>query len=1084
MPHTKKTQFTATQPLILAFIFCCLAGCVHRAKAMEQSICLEEMKISLSGQWGFKLDPDGAGLKEKWFSEELVGTVKLPGSLDENGLGRKNSKRHLGRLTREYEYVGPAWYQKRVVIPDSWSKKRITLFLERCLWETRVWVDDIYVDTRDSLSVPHVYNLTGLLGPGEHTLTIRVDNTVKVNIGHTYGNMLWAHAITEETQTNWNGIIGRIELAATPKVWIDSVQTYPDFDKKTTKVKTTIGNLTTLPVKGKLEITDSTDNTSVRDVTFTATKGKTIVEAEIPFVDSLNLWDEFSPKLHKLNVTLSAKTEQKQYSHQRNISYGLRDFHTDGQHFRLNGRRVYLRGNLDCCIFPLTGYPSMTAKEWKDYLGIIKSYGMNHIRFHSWCPPGAAFEAADELGIIFQVEPPLWDGHGLVGSDINRAAFILNEVDRIVDAYGNHPSFCLMSMGNELGDGSDPYLAYLIDYLKKKDQRHLYTSTTHPAGQSRKDDYFAAAGTKKGIARGIKPFGDFQASLEGFERPLIAHEVGQPAMYPNYNEVTKYTGHLKALNFEAFRKSLEEHHMLDLAEEFRLASGALLVEIYKENIEAQLRTPNVAGFQLLSLQDFPGQGTALIGILDSFCDSKGLITPKQFKRFCGPTVPLIRMKGFTWTTNETFTATAEVAHYGRTDLTNQQSSWTVKGIDGCETASGKFNPVDISTGTSTKLGNIELKLDEIESPAKLTLEVTLDGTEFANSWNFWVYPADANIETPDGIIVSTKWNEETRKTLLGGGKVLLLPEHKTMVNTESARWHPIFWSYQLFARGPKTMGILCEPEHPALAEFPTEFFGDWQWHDLLENSEALVLDNVSAGIKPIVQFVPDFNYNKKMSAIFEARVGKGRMVVCTIDLQKNLESRPAARQLLHSLLNYMNSDSFQPAHSLAVNALDELLEQVRLLENSGAPTNPDSAVLNIRAAVNAPLGKPEPWNSKADKAIALRKGFGYSVQGGLWRDGQSSAWHNRHMVVNVTCPPKFEGTFYAHFHDWNNEGRAAALFFSGRDMGPLPRYDGQGFWLKIPVTKEMTVNGRLTLDARVTKGPNVMISQIIFLPKE
>jgi len=1068
--------------IISSLIFLILASCMYGAKRTEQSVSSDETKISLAGQWNFKLDPDGVGIKEQWFSKELAGTAKLPGSLDEQGLGFKNTQKHLNHLTREYEYTGQAWYQKQVTVGQSWNDKRITLFLERCHWETQLWVDGCYVDTQNSLSVPHIYELTDWLTPGEHTLTVCVDNTPKINIGHTFGNMLWTHAITEETQTNWNGIIGKIELAATDAVWIDRVQTYPDFEKRSTKVKVTIGNITKLPVEGTLNITDLTDNTSIKGVTFTAAKEITIVEVELPFAASPTLWDEFSPKLHKLNVTLSAKAEQKNYSHRKEISYGLRNFKADGQHFRLNSRKVFLRGNLDCCNFPLTGYPPMTAKEWKDYLGIIKSYGMNHIRFHSWCPPEAALVAADELGIIFQMEPPLWDGHGLVGSDINRATFILDEVDKIVDTYGNHPSFCLMSLGNELGKGDDPYLAYLVDYLKKKDPRHLYTSTTHPMGIERKDDFFVAAGTPKGVVRGIRPLTDFSNFLADLKRPLIAHEVGQPAMYPNYNEIPKYTGHLKARNFEVFRESLKQKGMFDQAEDFRTASGALLVEIYKENIEAQLRTQNVAGFQLLALQDFSGQGTALIGILDSLCDSKGLINPQQFKRFCGPTVPLIRMKGFTWTSDETFAATAEIAHYGKSDLKEQRSEWTIKNKKEKTIAKGIFDKLDVPTGASTLLGNIEMELDEFKNAEQFTVEISLPGTKFANSWNFWVYPAETNIETPDGITISARWDEETRQTLLAGGKVLLLPGRKTLVNVEPSRWHPVFWCYQLFKQ-PETMGILCDPKHPGLAEFPTEFFSNWQWHDLLQNSEALVLDSTAVEFRPIVQFVPDFNKNRKVSAIFEASVGKGRLIVCTIDLQKNIASRPAAKQLLHSLLDYMSSDTFQPAHSLDVNVLDKLLEQLPTLASSNAPENMDLAVLNVRAAVNATLGKPEPWTSQADNAIALSEGFGYSVQGGIWKDAKSSAWHGSNMTINVTCPKKFEGTFYAHFHDWSNQERSAALYFTGRDMGPLARYDGDGVWVKIPVTKEISAQGQLSLNARNTGGANVMISQIVLMPK-
>jgi len=361
----------------------------------------------------------------------------------------------------------------------------------------------------------------------------------------------------------------------------------------------------------------------------------------------------------------------------KSLKIGLRDFTAVDQHFKLNDRHIFLRGKVCSAVFPLTGYPPMGVSRWREIFQVYKDYGLNHLRFHSWCPPEAAFQAADEMGFILQIEPPLWDGYGLVGSIPERAAYILEEAGRIVDTYGNHPSFCLMSLGNELGDGKDPFLAYLIDYLRKKDSRHLYTSTTHPAGLERTDDYFVAAATEKGSCRGIAPFTDYGKVLADLHRPLISHELGQPAMYPDYREITKYTGHLKPEYLEVFHRSLEDNNMLDQSLDFYNASGALMVEIYKENVEAQLRTPNVAGFQLLDIQDYPGHGLASIGILDAFLDSKGLIKPAEFRRFCSETVPLIRMPGFVYSNDQTLTARVEVAHYGETDLKNQQVHWKI-----------------------------------------------------------------------------------------------------------------------------------------------------------------------------------------------------------------------------------------------------------------------------------------------------------------------------------------------------------------------------------------------------------------------
>ncbi|MCP4313095.1 MAG: glycoside hydrolase family 2 [Bacteroidetes bacterium] len=846
--------------------------------------------------------------------------VTLPGSLDEQGIGNPVREIHMGKLTSGTRYVGSAWYQKEVEIPDSWIGRRIELYLERAYRETTVYVDGVHTPTRNSLSTPHIHDLTGLLGPGKHCITIHVDNKVKINLGHTYGNMLWLHALTEETQTNWNGVIGNIELISTPRVWIRELQAYPDFAKNSTRISNAFGNQTGNKAACNFELLGLPDENHSREISFSFHGKDTLIEVTVPFGESPRYWDEFNPELYGITASLST-IEGKD---QKALRFGLRDFKAVNQHFELNGQRIFLRGEVNCCIFPLTGYPPMKKEGWAEVFGIYKDYGLNHVRFHSWCPPEAAFQAADELGIIVLVEPPLWDGFGLVGFIPERASYILAEADRIVDTYGHHPSFCLMSMGNELGDGSDPFLAYLVDYLRKKDPRHLYTSTTQPAGMERNDDYFNAAGTGKGVCRGIYPFKDYREVIEELDRPLITHEVGQPAMYPDFGEITKYSGHLKARNFEVFRESLEEKGMINQAEDFRRASGAFLVEIYKENIEAQLRTPNVAGFQLLGLQDFTGQGVAIVGVLDPFLESKGLISSESFRRFCSATVPLIRMPGFVYTNNQVLKAKGEIAHYGKEDLHQKPVHWQVLNQEGKVMFSGEFPVLDIPTETTTGLGTIEADLSRFKKPEQLTIQISIPGTDVGNSWKVWVYPDEKAPEIPKGILVTDQFNTEARKTLLNGGNVLVIPEHETLENVEKSRWHPVFWSYQLFKQ-PKVMGILCDPSHPALKAFPTDFHSDWQWHSLLDHSEALVIDKIPQEFNPIIQFVPDFNTNHKLSVLMEARVGSGGLMVCNIDLLNDNEHPESSHQLLKSILEYMQSNQLKSAPKLEIDLIDELL---------------------------------------------------------------------------------------------------------------------------------------------------------------
>jgi len=1069
MSYFKEMQSVLIGSAIL--FFCFFAGCSQTA--------LGEEKISLAGQWNFKLDPDGVGMEKKWFSAALPDAAHLPGSLDEQGLGDKYTEKSLHHLTREYSYVGQAWFQKTVTIPDDWDRKRITLFLEKCHWETTAWVDGNYIGSLNSLSVPHVYDLSYWMRPGKHTLTVRVDNTLKIRIYHSSAEMKWTHEFSDEGQTNWNGIIGRIELRASEKVWVENIRTYPDLDKKKLRVNITVGNTTGESIKGDVSVDFvGTEN----KIAFSADSAKSEVDIIIPIKDTVALWDEFEPRLHELSVKVAASVNNENLVNERNIKIGLRKFGADGNRFVMNGRKLFLRGKVDSAIFPLTGYPPTDLNEWRRLLNIYKDYGINHLRFHSWVPVENAFIAADELGIMFQVEPPLWDGHGLVGNDAKVAGFVVAEVDRIVDAYGNHPSFCLMSMGNELGNHTNVFLEYLVDYLKEKDPRHLYTSTTHPVHLDRNDDYHVAAGTKKGVVRDIRPTGNFDNELQGLERPLISHELSQAAMYPDFKEIAKYTGPLKAYHLEHFRDTLKENGLIEMAEDYRLASGLHLVNIYKRYVEAQLRTANMAGFQMLDLQDYSGHGYAIIGVLDSFCDSKGLITPKQFRRFCCPTVPLVQMGKMVWTSDETFIGNAMVSHFGPSDIKGQKVSWTISNEQGKNILTGKFEPRDISTGSLSQLGEIKMGLGDVVSPSQLTVELSLDGTEYINSWKFWVYPKQAVVNTSD-VIVASQWDEDAKEALESGKDVLLLSSPGKLKNIEKARWHPVFWAYRLF-RQIQTMGALCRPEHSALAKFPTDIYADWQWHDLLSNSEGLVLDGKLGKIDPIVQFVPDFNLNKRLSLITELNAGKGKLIICTSNLENNLDNRPAAKALLKSILDYMNSDSFKPADRLSLTELDKLLEGMQTIKDQGRPADITKAVINVKAAVNAKAGVDAPWKTDLDKVITLDDEFGYSIDGKVWKDAGGATWHNTNLTVTVTCPVKFEGTFYAHFHDWSNQRREAALFFAGIDLGPISNYGGQGVWLKQAVTKEMTKNGQLRLDGRVTKGPNVVVSQIVLVPKE
>lgn len=890
-----------------------------------------DRNMSLAGNWSFQLDPKGVGENEKWYDKVLPGTVRLPGSTDEKRVGELHSGNdNYNYLSRVYRYEGKAWYQKEVKIPRTWDNKRIILFLERCHWQTQVWVDGHLVGNRDSLCVPHEYDLTTKLTPGGHKITICVDNTPKHHLGD------FASSISENTQTNWNGIIGRIELRASDKVWIDDVEIFADIQKKEAEIRLAIGNVTGKTVNGKLKIQASSKkgkDIPRQEFGFTAESEKGDLTVRLVMGEDVQLWDEFSPTLYQLKIALEAEGISGGYSDRYETAFGMRKFSVKDKQFILNGKNIFLRGTLECCIFPLTGYPPMDEQSWLRIYEICKSYGLNHIRFHSWCPPEAAFAAADKAGIFIQAEAP----RANVGNDAARDRFIEEEMLRILDAYGNHPSFCLMCMGNELG-GDFAVIESLVKQARQIDSRHLYSCSTAsilmPA-----DEYYVTNVTQYGATRGIRgPFTDwdYQESVENMNVPVVVHEVGQHSVYPCMSEIKKYTGVVRARNFEIIRDDLKRRNLLDLADEFTKQSGKHSALLYKEEIEGMLRTPGFAGFQLLDLHDYPGTGTALVGVLDAFWDSKGVITPKEFRQFCSQTVPLLRMKKRVFTSDEIFAAEVEIAHYGRSAISNVKPGWKITDERGRKVASGTFEERSIATGKLTSLGKVEAGLSKVTKASKLTISLFVEGTEICNSWDFWVYPAKQAIDIPDDVFVSTLFDTETISALSSGKKVLLLAGSDILKDCVPGRFLPPFWSPVWFPNENVNMSILCDPKHPIFSEFPTDPHTNWQWYDLLQNSNSIILDDMPAEFRPVVQLIDNFTRNHKLGNIIEAKTGEGKLLICSIDLEKNLDKRPAARQLKYSLLKYMQSVHFNPKDRLDIKTLKTIFKEPSFLARLGA----------------------------------------------------------------------------------------------------------------------------------------------------
>ncbi|WP_020620755.1 sugar-binding domain-containing protein [Paenibacillus daejeonensis] len=913
---------------------------------------------SLAGEWRFALDEERVGVQEKWYAGELPDQIQLPGTTAEQKKGRYNDTIHIAHLSEEYPYAGVAWYQRTIDIPAEWKGMRIRLFLERSRL-SQLWLNDSSCGMQASLSTPHVYEL-GYLEPGSYRLTILVQNTDMPIAG--------GHMTSPDTQSNWNGIVGRLELQAVAPLRLENIQLFPEPARQSLRLQAELVNeypeLAIAHVSLSVSGNDPEEGLPDSIIhTVNAAVGRSSIELECTWASGTQLWDEWSPHLYTLTAAVSEgdSSSSSTHSDQHEIVFGMRSFQMEGSQFVCNDRKVFLRGKHDGLAFPITGYASMDEEEWVRVLTIAKSYGINHYRYHTCCPPEAGFAAADRVGVYFEPELPYWGAFHAPGEEGYKpelAAYLREEAIRILQTYGNHPSFVLFTLGNEWG-GSRQAMTELLEELRREDGgRRLMAEGANNffwnPTLSEASDFWVTMRTSKGggAVRGSYshadlPLGhvqsqtpstqqDFGEAIAGIPVPVIGHETGQYQSYPDYREMERYTGVLKPRNLDTFRQRLEQKGMLDQAEAFTSASGQLAVLCYREDIEAALRTRGFGGFQLLDLQDFPGQGTALVGVLNALMESKGFIEPEQWREFCSDRVLLARFPSYIYENHETFEAELEYANYGNGDEEGA-ADWALWHGELC-IASGTTQQQVAAQGTVTGLGSISASLTGVEQAAKLRLSIHWQaGGPVQTSYPIWVYPSRLQTLAPNHVHVASELDNEAEEILRQGGRVVFMPTFEGNEAGLPGYFASDFWSYPMFRAicesagktpAPGTLGLLCDDKHGALKSFPTEYHSNWQWWSIVMRSRALILDHLPTELRPIVQVIDNFERNHKLALLFEAKVGEGRLIVCSSDL-RSLEDRPEARQLWNSIMAYAASEDFKPSTRVELAHLREALQSGR-----------------------------------------------------------------------------------------------------------------------------------------------------------
>ena len=875
-------------------------------------------------------------LDGEWSTE--LGIVKLPGTTDESQIGDTISNRTIsGQLQRKHSFVGSLTYSANIEIPQSMSNKHIVLFMEKTKPST-LFIDGDSIGSFSHLHTPHIYDISNI-GVGKHNIRIRIDNSSNAILPDIGGS----HAVTEATQTNWNGIVGQFYIEAMPQTHIEAVQAYPDIDKQNILIQVVIQSDADAQVTLSAQAIGGKKVYDMPSVESQISQGFDTLSITLPMPNCL-LWSAESPNLYTLNISMEANGQTDSQS----IKVGMRKFDTQGTQFCINHQPTFLRGKHDACVFPLTGYAPTTVDEWLKVFRTAQAYGINHYRFHSWCPPEAAFAAADICGIYLQPELPYW---GCLERDNNKLnTFLTTEGNLILNRFSNHPSFVMFALGNELcGDVS--LMREWTDAFRQHDPRHLYAFGSNNnlgwLGQQEGEDFLVtcriggempgqynthvrasfsfADAADGGILNGIYPNTrmTYANAIKACTVPVVSHETCQFQIFPDFAETKKYTGVLEAVNYDVFRQRFEKvfgttEQSQALAQAFHYASGRLSALCYKADIEMCLRTQGFGGFQMLDLQDYPGQGSALVGMLDAFMETKGIVSEDEFRGFCYKIVPLALMDKYTWTTNETFEADIQIANYSGNN-SNEELQWQLS--DGSQNIAQGVLSANTYNGTVDNIGHIAVSLSNVPAPAQLTL--TLSNNQMHNTYHIWTY-STADSETLPYV---SKIDQSIFERLTQGETILYIPQHDAIEEQSvGGLFTPDYWSYSMFKSisenigkpvSPGTLGycintLSCNFADTLMHVFPSDIHSDWQWWIIAKNSRPLILDSAEVATEPAIWAIDNVDRSHKLSPLFEVPVGNGHLLVCTTDINA-IVAKPEGEQYIKMLHKYISYYSQQPA---------------------------------------------------------------------------------------------------------------------------------------------------------------------------
>ena len=864
--------------------------------------------------------------------------------------------------------VGVGWYKKEIEVPKDWAGKTVTMTIGGARVESFVFINGMFAGYHFGHNTPFETDLTDHLEYGKtNCITIAVSNLAPyINSCALRGFQSSAAGIYGDVVIHVSDGPGRIEsLFLRPIKNLSKIRWWVDLKAKHgTNEETT---------KLCWKIADNQRKTiKSGEINVRALEAGELYRLEFD-IDSNGIgpWSVWKPQLYSIEAVWKKKDKVWDCKLQ---SFGMREMKAEDKKLFLNSRPIYLRGTADHCYFAPNIHPPLSNVEYfRKIIRRLKELGFNFIRCHTWVPSQEFMQAADEEGILFQVElsSPKTESFN------NKS---MEQWQEIIKWSRSHPSVVLYCGGNE--EIANEGLIYHFE------QRYLAAKELDPSCLVVPMESIDAVETNwtqngkpvipvpahldmelpeyqerllKRINRSTDVFAvrnndisysnfqggswkNMESKLSRYDMPIISHESGIIGCYLDLTLKDRYTGTIPPDFYEAAIENLKDAGRLHMARQYYENSALWSAATHKYVLEEARKCKSLDGYNHLGAWDSHWllAGYAC-GIMNEFLELRHGNTVEQVLQYNGESVALLdNEKEYVFWEGDAFAKDIIVSLFGGCDLRSGELVWSVS-RDGDTLLSGKIKDLCAPDGDVTKICKLEFRWPEVKESCEALLKVSIRSEEYnlSNQWRIWIFKKrDApkiRAGAKEGIFVKLsnrfpglkrlesckdeklrivdKIGQDDIEHLKTGGDVLLLgtepfPSKRT--------------AFQIGVAGRALMDFATVVnKHPVFKYLPNNGWCDWQFKKLLDGGSCVIFNELPTEFDPILEVVSSYKYVRLQASVWETNVEGGRLFVASCNFDSLND--PATVAMLDGVLEYVTSKEFQPKTRFSIESINKLL---------------------------------------------------------------------------------------------------------------------------------------------------------------